>query len=68
MRQLLGWSDGMFGHPLDDVNALLTEYAKEEEALRTVHESVEAVVGLLQSGRVEPAAGENTVRWRVVRE
>ena len=58
VRQLLGWSDGMFGHPLDDVNMLLQEYAKEEEALKTVHESVEAVVQLLQNKKEESSCGE----------
>ncbi|ELU02702.1 hypothetical protein CAPTEDRAFT_223433 [Capitella teleta] len=43
VKQMLAWNSDMLNHPLDDLDKLLQDYAKEEEALKAVHESITAV-------------------------
>lgn len=50
LRDVLRWNkDPAAGHPLSDLDSLLHEYAKEEETLKAVYESVNLVVSILKS-------------------
>jgi hypothetical protein len=52
VRDMLSWStrkDMVLAHPLNDLDVLLCEYAKDEETLKAVYQSVNAVVGILRS-------------------
>ena len=55
LREVLKWNrDPAAGHPLSDLDALLHDYAKEEETLKAVYESVNLVVSILKSDEDQP--------------
>ena len=58
IRAMLQWAPGMTEHPLGDLEQLLQEYAKEEETLKAVYESVNTVVGILNAEEDQPRPGK----------
>lgn len=57
MRTALQWTEDQ-GHPLDDLEKLLQEYAKDEEALKVLHETVSAITLMLRTEEEEQEEGE----------
>ena len=49
LREMLCWQDTLISHPLDDLDILLQDYAKEEDTLKAVHESVAGITQTLKS-------------------
>ncbi|ESO02054.1 hypothetical protein HELRODRAFT_188559 [Helobdella robusta] len=55
VRKVLGWPSigqddaGMANHPLNDLDVLLFEYAKDEDGLKAVHAGVHALITILKT-------------------